>query len=247
MQGVSSNAAAGVAGTGWRSLLVPRRRLMLVLVTAAVGLLAAFGLATLVVPEQRTFAGVVPLTQLIMSVLTPFSAVLLTSDVHQGRTGVAALPQRWLTAAVYGLIVGAYGAVVAALAVNLAVSSGAPVAADPWAGAGALLLGSLVVQLIPVGVGCGAGLLIFRPLRAQLATVVVPLAVSFVLPRFSPAGTTDWVTPLAAVDHLLPGPMTALGWLQWLVTAALWVVLPNAIGARLLTRPARPRRSARGG
>ena len=44
------------------------------------------------------------------------------------------------------------------------------------------------------------------------------------------------MTPLAAASHLLPGPMTPLTWAQWVVTAALWVVLPNAVGARLLRR-----------
>ena len=28
--------------------------------------------------------------------------------------------------------------------------------------------------------------------------------------------------------------MTAINWAQWIVTAALWVVLPNVIGARRL-------------
>jgi hypothetical protein len=233
---------ANTAPAGLRSLVVPRRRLLLVLATALLGLLTAIGLASVLAPEQRTFAGIVQLTQLVMSVLTPFATVLLTHDIREtGPAGSAALPGRWVAAAVYGVLAGAYGAAVAAFAVNLVISSGAPLAADPWAGVGSAVLGSLVVQLIPVGVGCGAGLLIARPLRAQLATAVVPLAFSFVLARFTPAGTTDWVTPLAAADHLLPGPMTALSWVQWIVTAALWVVVPNLVGARMLRPRARSR------
>ncbi|HEU5486128.1 MAG TPA: hypothetical protein VFU98_14560 [Microlunatus sp.] len=236
---MSENSETVTAGL--RALVLPRRRLLLVLATALLGLVTAIGLASLLAPEQRTFAGIAPLTQLVLSVLTPFATVLLTHDVREsGPDGRASLTGRWAAAAIYGVLVGAYGAVVTALAVSMVISSGAQLAADPWAGTGSAVLGSVVSQLIPVGVGCGAGLLIARPLRAQLATVVAPLAFSFVLARFTPAGTTDWVTPLAAADHLLPGPMTALTWVQWVVTAALWVVLPNLAGARRLRRPAAP-------
>lgn len=233
-------------GAGLRALVSTPARTALVLATLLVGAAAAFGLTLLVPPEQRTFAGIAPLTQLILSVMTPLAAACLTSDLRGfdgGSRSPAAesLPSRWTAAGVYGLLIGAYGAVIVALATMLPIGSrvtaGSSVA-DPWAGAGPAVIGCLVVQLIPVGVGCAAGLLIARIRRAQLATVLVPLAASFVLARLAPAGTTDWVTPLAAADHLLPGPMSILNWAQWLVTAAVWVIVPNWIGTRLLRRHA---------
>jgi hypothetical protein len=213
-------------------LIGSRRRLVLVVVTVLVGVLMAFFQALGLPLELRTFARVVPLTQLSISVLTPFATALLTHDL---RTSNASLRSRWLAAGIYGLLMGVLGAAASAAAV--AVGSGGPLTTvDPWAGAWPAALGSLVVQLIPVGVGCAAGLLIGRARYAQLATIAVPLAASFLLGRYAPDGATDWVTPLAAASHLLPGPMTPLTWAQWVVTAALWVVVPNAVGARLLRR-----------
>jgi len=213
-------------------LVGSRSRLVLVVVTVLVGILMAFFQALGLPLELRTFVRVVPLTQLAISVLTPFATALLTHDL---RTSNASLRSRWVAAGIYGLLAGALGAAASAAAV--AVGSGGPLGTvDPWAGAWPAALGSLVVQLIPVGVGCAAGLLIRRARYAQLATIAVPLAASFLLGRYAPDGATDWVTPLAAASHLLPGPMTPLTWAQWVVTAALWVVLPNAVGARLLQR-----------
>jgi ABC-2 type transport system permease protein len=230
---VSGGLPPGSAvGDALQALVGSRSRLVLVAVTVLVGTLVAFGQALGLPFDQRTFARVVPLTQLAISVLTPFSTALLTHDL---RTVKAPVGSRWVAAGIYGLLMGALGAAASAAAV--AVGSGGPLSTvDPWTGAWSAALGSLVFQLIPVGVGCGAGLLISRARRAQIATLAVPLAVSFLLGRYAPAGATDWVTPLGAATHLLPGPMTALHWVQWVVTAALWVVLPNVIGARLLRR-----------
>ncbi|HYI58076.1 MAG TPA: hypothetical protein VEX66_07910 [Microlunatus sp.] len=215
-----------------RALVTPRSRLVLVLATALVGVLVAFALAIALPADQRTFTRVVPLVQLIISVLTPFSAALLTHDL---RDSAGSVRSRWVAAALYGVVAGGYGAAVSAAAVA-AGSGGQLSTIDPWIGAWSAAFGSLVAQLIPVGVGCGAGLLIRRAGYAELATIALPLAASFLLGRYSPAGTTEWVTPLGAVSHLLPGPMTPVAWAQWAVTATLWVVLPNAIGARLLRR-----------
>ena len=207
---------------------------MLVLATALVGVLVGPSPWRSPLPaDQRTFTRVVPLVQLIISVLTPFSAALLTHDLRDpqpARCGAGGSPPRstgWWPAATAPRW----------SAAAVAVGSGGQLSTiDPWIGAWSAAFGSLVAQLIPVGVGCGAGLLIRRAGYAELATIAVPLAASFLLGRYSPAGTTEWVTPLGAVSHLLPGPMTPVAWAQWAVTATLWVVLPNAIGARLLRR-----------
>lgn len=230
---VGGNSVGGNSVGGALAFLVgSRSRLVLVVVTVLVGVLAAFGQALGLPLELRTFARVVPLTQLAISILTPFATALLTHDL---RTSNASLRSRWLAAGTYGLLAGALGAAASAAAV--AAGTGGPLGTvDPWVGAWPAALGSLVVQLIPVGVGCAAGLLIARARYAQLATVAVPLAASFLLGRYAPDGTTDWLTPLAAASHLLPGPMTPLSWAQWVVTAVLWVVVPNAVGARLLRR-----------
>ena len=73
------------------ALVIPRSRLVLVLATALVGLLVAFALAIALPADQRTFIRIVPLTQLIISVLTPFSAALLTHDLRDS-TGTVREP-----------------------------------------------------------------------------------------------------------------------------------------------------------
>lgn len=212
-------------------------RLALALATVVVGAGAAFVLAFVLEPSDRTLVAVAPLVQVIMSVLTPLSTAVLTYDLRdpmgdfRSRT-TAPLRARWIAAAVYGLVIGVVGVVLAAVAVTVIVGTNPPF--DPWAGATSVVIGSVLVQLIPVGVGCAAGLLVPRVALAALSTVVVPLLVTLLVGLLTPQGTADWVTPLGAASHLVPGPMTALTWAQWIVTAALWVVLPNLIGARRL-------------
>lgn len=216
-----------------RGLVSTRNRIALVLATLLLGAGVAFALAFFLPPDQRTFAGIVPLAQLIVSVLTPFSAALLTHDLrdpdgnYRSRTAEA-LRGRWIASGLYGLVIGGY--VAASVGVAVAVAP----ATDPWAAAGPAVVGSLLVQLIPVGVGSAAGLLIPGAARACLATVVVPLGLTLLVGVIGLSGLAGWITPLGAAGHLVPGPMSPLSWAQWLVTAALWVVLPNALGLRLL-------------
>ncbi len=220
-----------------RGLVSSETRIALVLATLLIGAGAAFALAFILPADVRTFAGVAPLAQLIVSVLTPFSTALLTYDLRdpegefRSRT-VGPLPSRWVAAGVYGLVIGVYVAVVVGIAV--AVAAGVSATTDPWAGAVPAVVGSIVVQLIPVGVGCAAGLLVPRGGLACLATIVVPVLFTLLVGLIGPRGTADWLTPLGAAGHLVPGPMSILNWAQWIVTAALWVVLPNWIGRRLL-------------
>lgn len=221
--------------TALRGLVSSETRIALVLATLLIGAGAAFALAYFLPADVRTFVGVAPLSQLIVSVLTPFSTALLTYDLRdpegefRSRTA-GPLRGRWIAAGLYGIVIGIYVAVVVAVAV--AAAAGAD--ADPWTGAVPAVVGSILVQLIPVGVGCAAGLLVPRGGLACLATVVVPVLFTVIVGGLAPRGTADWLTPLGAAGHLVPGPMSIVNWAQWIVTAALWVVLPNWLGARLL-------------
>lgn len=230
----------GSLGAGLRALLADEVRIALVAATLLIGAGAAALMVFLLPTGDGVYAGTLLLVQLVMSVLTAFSTALLTHDLRdeegpfRGRRADLALPGRWLVAGLYGVAIGTYGAVVAAVATAIVVD--APAGVDPWAGAAPAVLGSLVVQLVPVGVGCGAGLLIRRAGLACLATVVVPVLVTVLVGNLAPRGTADWVTPLGAAGHLVPGPMGVVGWAQWIVVAALWVVLPNWLGSRRLRR-----------
>jgi len=234
----ADHSSGATVGGALRDLVAASEtRLALALATLVVGAGAAFILAFVLQPSDRTFVAVVPLVQVIMSVLTPLSTAVLTYDLrdpdgaYRSRT-VAPLRSRWIAAGIYALVIGAAGAVIAAIAVAVIVGSNPPF--DPWAGAVPAVVGSLLVQLIPVGVGCAAGLLVPRAGLAALSTVVVPLTFTVIVGLLTPQGTADWITPIGAAGHLVPGPMTAINWAQWIVTAVLWVVLPNLIGARRL-------------
>ncbi|MFT4166639.1 MAG: hypothetical protein QM650_15480, partial [Microlunatus sp.] len=89
-------------------------------------------------------------------------------------------------------------------------------------------------------VGCAAGLLVPRLTLAALSTIAVPIGFTVLLGLLAPRGTADWLTPLGTAGHLVPGPMTVVNWAQFVITAGLWVVLPNLIGRRLLIRRADP-------
>lgn len=238
MLGVSSDTSLGAALRGFVS---SETRIALVLATLLLGAGAAFGLAFFLGPQLRTYAGVVPLAQLVVSAVTPFSTALLTYDLRdpdgpfRSRTA-APLRARWTAAGLYGLAFGIYVAIVSAIAV--AVAAGATPATDPWAGAAPAVVGSILVQLIPVGVGCAAGLLVPRGGLACAATLVVPLLFTLLVGAVAPRGTADWITPLGAAGHLVPGPMTILNWAQWIITALVWVLLPNWLGGRLLSQRA---------
>ena len=234
VQKVKRDSTVGLA---LRGLVSTKVRVAVIVATVLVGVAAASG-SLLVQPlESRDFVGVVALPQLVASVLTPFSTALLTHDLG-GLAGKAGLPSksrlrdRWVASGLYGIAMGAL--VTGVCLVAFAVAAGPVAVANPWAGAGPAVLGGLLVQLIPVGVGCAAGLLIPQAWLACLATIVVPLTFTVLVGAIAPPGTVDWITPLSAAGHLVPGPMNLLTWAQWLLTGTLWVLLPNLIGRRRL-------------
>ena len=107
-------------------------------------------------------------------------------------------------------------------------------AADPWARAGTIAVGSVLVQAVAVLVGTGLGLLIRPAVLAFIATIVVPMGLWFVLSALP--SVQDWLTPYATVQNLLSGEMTLRAWAQWVVVALLWGVGLNALGAARLQR-----------
>lgn len=186
-------------------LAAGRGRVVLILSTLLLGAAVAFGFSVALPPQDRTLVTVVPLVQLLMSVLTPFSTAGMTHDLRfrsgapVGHTGPAVegrLSSRWVAAALYGVVIGAYGAAISGLALAL-VGAGEP-STVAWSGAAAVMIGSLLIQVIPVGVGCAAGLLVPRIGVARLVTIVVPMGVTALLRAVGANGIAGWVTPLVA-------------------------------------------------
>jgi hypothetical protein len=193
-------------------------------VTLLLGVLGAVGILLGGEPADRTFAGLCGTAQLLMSVTLPFTGVLLARDLRL--SGGRRRPAPMLTAAMALAVgVGLAGDVICAIALAFA-SAGAR-----WEHAGLVALQSLLVQLVAQAVGTGLGLLIRPAVVACLATIVLPLGLWLILglvPFLRPAQV--WLTPFAAVQNLLAGPMSAIEWAQWLVVALLWGAGLNAVG-----------------
>jgi hypothetical protein len=241
---VVSDAASPDAGAvsgpalARRAVGTPIRRVLLA-VALAVAVLAAAVLTTSLPATGRTFVSLSASVQSLLSIFVPFFAVLLASDLRRSRRPGHPIRPRpiWIAAGLLALGFGLVGIAVSATATALGPDS---TGIDRWASWPLIVFGSLVLQLIAAGVGTAAGLLLRPVWLADLATVVVPLGCYLVL------GTTatlrlvrEWTTPFAAVQRLFTGQLTLLGWLQWAVVAAFWVVAANAVA--LLVRGRRDR------
>jgi hypothetical protein len=218
-----------IAGTLRRAARTRARRVLLV-VTVAVGALAAAALLAGLPPAERTFAKFAELVHGFISVPLPFLGVLLANDLRKapGARVLPTLAGAALVAVAAGLAGDAF--CFAALAAS---ESAAP---DPWAHAGVIALAGVLVQVLAQLVGTGLGLLIGRPVWGCLATIVLPLGAYALL---APLGAArDWLTPYAALREVLAGSAGAAGWARWVTVALLWGVALNAVGAILLRRRA---------
>jgi hypothetical protein len=206
-----------------------RARQGLLAVTLGLGLLAAVAAHFTGPAASRSFASVSGVVQSLMSVAVPLIGILLVGDVRRGPRPARLVPA-WLTAVSLAAAVGVVGIVISAVTLLLARET----ATDPWARAGTIAVGSVLVQVVAVLVGSGLGLLIRSSVLAFIATIVLPLALWFALGAVGAA--REWLTPYAAAQNLLSGEMTALTWAQWCVVALLWGVGLNALGAARLKR-----------
>ncbi|MFI5496277.1 hypothetical protein [Actinoplanes sp. NPDC051859] len=219
-----STEVAGVLRAAART----RGRRILLIVTMLFGALAA-GLLVVGLPAgERTFATFAENVQSFISVPLPFVGVLLAHDLR--RTPRAAALPMLVGATVIAVAAGLVGGV---LSVAALAASGST-AADPWAGAGFILVGGVLVQVLAQLVGTGLGLLIGgRPVWACLSTIAVPLSVYALL---TPAGTARaWLTPFGSLQEVFDGPA---GVANWAVAALTWGVGLNLVGVTLLRRQA---------
>lgn len=143
-------------------------RQLLLAITLMMGVLTVVALAATLEPAGRTFAALAGPVQSIMSITVPFLGVVMVRD--QG--GIA---PKVVAAAVLAAGVGAFGDVLCVGALLLAPST----AADPWAHAGTIAVGSVLVQIVAMLVGTGFGMLMRSIVVAIPATIVVPLGVWF--------------------------------------------------------------------
>jgi hypothetical protein len=218
-----------------RRAIGTRRRKVLVAITVGLGVLAAVTVTVGSPPADRSFVATCTIVQLSMSVVVPFFGVLLTSELRVTRPpDVAATPLRRSAllprigaAVVLAVAFALVGVLLSAVAVALA-----PSAAGAWQHTGAVVLGSVVVQVIAQLSGTGLGLLLSPPRLAMAATIVLPLGLWLLLGAVRPIrGAQDWLTPVASAGHLLSGQLPPLRWLQSLVVFLIWGAGLNIAGA----------------
>jgi len=206
-----------------------RARQRLLAITVGLGLLAAVAVHFTGPAANRSFASVSGIVQSLMSVAVPLIGILLVGDVRRGPRP-ARLAPALLASGLLAVLVGVVGIIISTVTLLVAPET----AADPWARAGTIAVGSVLVQVVAVLVGTGLGLLVRPPVLAFIATIVVPMGLWFALSALPSA--QDWLTPYAAAQNLLRGEMTALTWAQWSVVVLLWGVGLNALGAARLKR-----------
>ena len=202
-------------------------------ITALIGVLAAVAVAAGTATGDRTFAAISGPTQSLMSVTAPFLGVLLVSALRRPARVVTILATV-VTALRLSMLVAIFGVLVCAVVTAVAPST---VGGGRWAGAGLIVIGSLLVQGIAQLVGTGLGLLLRRPVTACLTTIVLPLGLWGLLgavAAFRPVQA--WLTPFPSVQHLLSGEMSPTAWAQWLVVLAFWGAGLNALGVARATR-----------
>ena len=221
-------SAGGTQDFTWHRAVATRARKLLLVITALIGVLAAVAVIAFTPPASRTFALVAFPVQTLMSVLVPFSGVLLASDLHRARREAKVAPML-LAAAMVAAAFALFGVLVCTIAIAVAPSE---VVQGRWQYVGAIVVGSLVVQVVAQFVGTGLGLLLRSRAVAMIGTIVLPLGTWLILgavDALSPAQA--WLTPFAAAPKLLSGQMTPLNWAQVLVIVSIWGIGLNAAGS----------------
>ncbi len=220
-------------GTAGRRAGGTRTRPWVVAVTLLLGLVGAVAVAVGTPPEERTFATVSGPAQSLMSLLVPLLGVLVTARLRRPARAADVLAGIG-KALVPALLIAATGVLICALVTAVAPSAAA---GSPWADAGVVVLGSLLVQGVAQLVGTGMGLLLPRPILAYAATIVLPLGLWRLLGAVADLRPAQaWLTPFPSVQHLLSGEMDPIRWAQWLVVLAIWGVGLNALGLARASR-----------
>lgn len=224
----------------------PRAGRWLLIASALLGLVAALAVAFTMRAEDRTFALTSFYVQSTISLLLPIVSILLmTRDFGRralSRTlGVDGPVSRTVAAKLFASAIIAIGAAGYGIVLSVLTTSLSPPAAEGrWQGAGMIMLGSVLVQLVAQLCGAGFGLLLMSSAAAIVADVLVPLGLWIITGAVvSLHGLQAWLTPFAAVAVLLSGHMDAQRWAQVGVVVLVWVVALNFAGVLRLHRLAR--------
>ncbi|MCU1295615.1 MAG: hypothetical protein JWP08_4465 [Bryobacterales bacterium] len=191
--------------------------------------------------DDQTFRNLLGDALVPAGILLPVVGILLVSSEWSQRTALvsfALVPERArliaakvLAGVVLGLIAFAFAAVVAALGTAIASPDVAHVWTVPVGLVGQDIL--YAVSAMVIGVAFGAALQTSAP--AIVLYFGLPAAVGALSAIRSIEGTVEWFGS-ASLEWLTQNVLSGHEWAQVLVTLALWMVLPLAIGTWRVTR-----------
>jgi hypothetical protein len=184
-----------------------------------------------------------------MAVILPIVAILsVTSEWSQrsGLTTFTLVPHRGRVVLAKGLV--AVGIGVASMIVAMVIGALGNVVGTALAGSDTVWDASVAdLSLIVLGnvLGLLTGFMLGVVLRNSAGAIVAYFVYNFVLPTLSMLlaeaqkwfhDLQPWVDVTYAQSALFNGPLTAEQWAQVAVTGLIWLVIPLAIGIRLVLR-----------
>jgi ABC-2 type transport system permease protein len=213
-------------------------------------LLAVLGLTVLGVvitvlvghESERTFRHVLANALAPAGILLPVVGILLVSSEWSQRTALvsfALVPERprLIAAKVFaGIVLGLAATAVAIVFAALATALTAPDVPHVWT-LPAGLLGQDVIYVVTamvIGVGFGAALLASAP--AIVLYFGLPAGLAALGSIHALHGTIEWINSATSLEPLTLQVMGGHEWAQALVTLALWMVLPLAVGVWRIAR-----------
>ncbi|MBS1888489.1 MAG: ABC transporter permease subunit [Actinobacteria bacterium] len=225
-----------------RKMVDTRSGFWLLLAVVGLTLLSVVITALAAHEDQKTFSHILSNALQPAGILLPVVGILLVSSEWSQRTALvsfALVPgrSRLIGAKVLAGVLLALAATAVALVVAVVGTAIASTSAPhQWSLPLGLLLQDIVyvVSSMLIGIGFGAALLASAP--AIVFYFAVPTALSALGSINSLHGTIEWINIGESAGPLTERVLSGHDWAQVLVTLAVWMVVPLAIGLWRITR-----------
>jgi ABC-2 type transport system permease protein len=212
----------------WLLLLVGLSALAVVVLVLSVGK-----------PEDQTFDSLFGDCVGIVSVLLPIVGLLVVTSEWSQRTALTTftlVPER-SRVVVAKLLAGSALALVAVVASLAFAAAGNLISGGSWEFTLTHLASGALYELFGMLSALALGLLIMRSAAAIVTYFVLPTVIGIVTEVVTALhGPAKWFDPNQSTSPLAEGTVHGAGWAHFAVTAAIWVVLPLALGLLRLRR-----------
>ncbi|MCF6379969.1 ABC transporter permease [Nocardioides KLBMP 9356] len=215
-------------------------RWMIVVMAAAAALILA-GFVIWGPAEDASFRGLVGLATLPLAMLLPIIGVMAATAEWSQRTGLVTFvlePRRGRVVLAKALAALALAVVVLAAAVAAAALANVVGGTGEWDVSAAIAGGTVLALLVYVLQGVAFGLLFLNTPVAIVSVLVLPTVWSIATTAISSLEDVGrWLNLDTVTGPLFEGRMAGEDWARLVTSAAVWVLLPLAIGTyRVLHR-----------